>query len=216
VKADEAARLDGEALGTRGRRAFSAARSTSSPSPSACSSGRADEAANAEKLVLAERFAAWAAHTEEGRWRYRGGVLFKPPQRVDPMHLVPVQTDTSAAIPSTRSTTSAARGVSPLTDRGTHLAGALDEAELLHLVPLSRAKDSCSKGLREKPGPDGAAPVQEKPLRRAARTAARWKERISEFHKLKSEGWPLGGARHDRDRQPRRCARPGIASATTA
>src|SRR5205809_921012 len=45
-----------------------------------------DEPANADALALAERFSAWAAHTEEGRRRHRDGVLFKPAQRVDPMH----------------------------------------------------------------------------------------------------------------------------------
>jgi hypothetical protein len=39
-----------------------------------------DEAANAEKLELAARYAAWAAGTPEGRAKHRDGVLFKAPR----------------------------------------------------------------------------------------------------------------------------------------
>ncbi|HEX5128433.1 MAG TPA: pyridine nucleotide-disulfide oxidoreductase, partial [Usitatibacter sp.] len=86
IKADEALGLDGAALeadiarrlgGTFEELAFARR----------VLEWQADEAGHAEDLAAAERFAAWAAHTAEGRRKYKGGVLFKPPQRVEPMNL---------------------------------------------------------------------------------------------------------------------------------
>ena len=51
-----------------------------------------DEAANAEVLEIAQRYAAWATLAPEGKRKHRRGVLFKVPHRLDPHHLVPVET----------------------------------------------------------------------------------------------------------------------------
>jgi NADPH-dependent glutamate synthase beta subunit-like oxidoreductase/NAD(P)H-flavin reductase len=150
----------------------------------------ADEAPHADDLAVAERFAAWAAHTPEGRRRYQDGVLFKPPQRVDPMHLV--ATDVAQEKGYTVHTLHHIRRREgfALTDPGTHLAGALDEANYC-IWCHEQGKDSCSKGLTEKPDAEGkihfkksafGVPLAGCPL----------EERISEFHKLKSEGWAIG------------------------
>ncbi len=149
-----------------------------------------DEPNHGTELALAERFSAWAAHTPEGRRRYRGGVLFKPPQRVDPMHLVPVQTDTSAGYSVHTLSHVRRREGFALTDPGTHLAGALDEANYC-IWCHEQGKDSCSKGLRDKPGPDGKAPFKKSPFG-VSLNGCPLEERISEFHKLKTEGWSVG------------------------
>src|SRR6266446_2859467 len=52
----------------------------------------ADEAANAEPLATAQRYAAWATLSDEGRRKHRRGVLFKVPHRLDMQHLVPAET----------------------------------------------------------------------------------------------------------------------------
>src|SRR5262245_58168051 len=52
-----------------------------------------DETENSAALELAARYAAWAVHTEEGRRRHKSGVLFKVPHKVDPYHLIPVETE---------------------------------------------------------------------------------------------------------------------------
>ena len=149
-----------------------------------------NEPAHAAELALAERFAAWAAHTEEGRWRYRDGVLFKPPQRVDPMHLVPVQTDTSRGYSVHTLHHIRRREGFALTDPGTHLAGALDEANYC-IWCHEQAKDSCSKGLKEKPAEDGTVAFKKSPFG-VPLAGCPLEERISEFHKLKTEGWAIG------------------------
>ncbi len=150
----------------------------------------AGEPAHAKELELAERFSAWAAHTADGRRRFRGGVLFKPPQRVDPMHLVPVETDTSAGYAVHTLRHIRRREGFALTDPGTNLAGALDEANYC-IWCHEQGKDSCSKGLREKPAPDGSVAFRKSPFG-VPLAGCPLEERISEFHKLKAEGWPVG------------------------
>ncbi|HUJ00129.1 MAG TPA: FAD-dependent oxidoreductase [Usitatibacter sp.] len=167
-----------------------------------------DEPAHAAELALAERFSAWAAHTAEGRRRYRGGVLFNPPQRVDPLHLVPVQTDSSAGYSVHTLHHVRRREGFGLTDPGTQLPGALDETNYC-IWCHEQGKDSCSKGLREKPGgsptprpatagsssgagDDASAAAFKKSPFGVPLHGCPLEERISEFQKLKSEGWPVG------------------------
>jgi NADPH-dependent glutamate synthase beta subunit-like oxidoreductase/NAD(P)H-flavin reductase len=150
----------------------------------------ADEKAHAGELEVAERFAAWAAHTAEGRRRYKGGVLFKPPQRVDPLHLVPVETDTSRGYSVHTLHHIRRREGFGLTDPGTHLAGALDEANYC-IWCHEQGKDSCSRGLKEKPTEDGRVEFKKSPFG-VALHGCPLEERISEFHKLKTEGWAVG------------------------
>jgi NADPH-dependent glutamate synthase beta subunit-like oxidoreductase/NAD(P)H-flavin reductase len=189
VKADEAEGLDGEALeaavaarlgGTFDELAFA----------NRVLEWIADETAHAEDLALAERFAAWAAHTAEGRRRYRAGVLFRPPQRVDPMSLVKTDVDTSQGYTVHTLHHIRRREGFALTDPGTGLAGALDEANYC-IWCHEQGKDSCSKGMREKPGADGRAPFKKSPFG-VPLNGCPLEERISEFHKLKTEGWAVG------------------------
>jgi NADPH-dependent glutamate synthase beta subunit-like oxidoreductase len=77
-----------------------------------------------------------------------------------------------------------------LTDPGTDLTGALDEANYC-IWCHEQGKDSCSKGLMEKPAA-GAAVVFKKSHFGVPLAGCPLEERISEFHKLKSEGWPIG------------------------
>src|SRR5438477_1631970 len=139
----------------------------------------------AADLALAERFSAWAADTQEGRCRHRSGIHFKPPQRVDPMQLVPVKTDASAGYSVHTLHHIRRREGFALTDAGTNLAGALDEANYC-IWCHEQGKDSCSKGLREKTGEFKKSPFGV-PL-----AGCPLEERISEFHKLKTEGWAIG------------------------
>ncbi len=189
IKADEAQALDGPALeaqvaqllgGTFDELAFA----------ERILEWLANEPAHAAELALAERFAAWAAHTDEGRWVHRNGVLFKPPQRVDPLHLVPVQTDTSKGYSVHKLHHIRRRVGFALTDPGTNLAGALDEANYC-IWCHEQGKDSCSKGLKEKAAEDGSIAFKKSPFG-VPLAGCPLEERISEFHKLKSEGWPIG------------------------
>jgi hypothetical protein len=77
-----------------------------------------------------------------------------------------------------------------LTDPGTGRAGALDETNYC-IWCHEQGKDSCSKGLKEKPGEDGRAAFKKSPFG-VPLAGCPLEERISEFQKLKSEGWPVG------------------------
>jgi hypothetical protein len=189
IKADEAAKLDGPALEAEVARRIGGAFEELAFAEHILA-WTADEAAHGEDLAAAERFAAWATHTPEGRRRYRDGVLFKPPQRVDPMNLVPTETKDSRGYSVHTLHHIRRREGFALTDPGTNLAGALDEANYC-IWCHEQGKDSCSKGLKEKPDPTGKIHFKKSPFG-VPLAGCPLEERISEFHKLKSEGWAIG------------------------
>jgi NADPH-dependent glutamate synthase beta subunit-like oxidoreductase/NAD(P)H-flavin reductase len=148
----ENAALASEASGQRGNSNVRA------PSASEDARERADDTrpepgSHAAALDLAARYAAWATHTPEGARLHRDGILFKVPHKVDPLHLVAVETEivdgvTMLALPPAQRR---ARDGFALTDSGTDLVGALDHANYC-IWCHNQGKDSCSKGLREKTG----------------------------------------------------------------
>jgi NADPH-dependent glutamate synthase beta subunit-like oxidoreductase/NAD(P)H-flavin reductase len=113
----------------------------------------AAEAANAAMLDVAARYAAWATHTLEGQRHHAGGVLFKVPHKIDPNHLVPVETEAVAGVTMLKMPHRhlRLRDGFGLTDIGTGIEGALDHANYC-IWCHQQAKDSCSKGLQEKSG----------------------------------------------------------------
>ena len=118
-----------------------------------------DEAANAESLELALQYAAWAALSAAGRERHRAGVLFKAPHKLDSQHLVPAVAETTDGYTTHRYPAEKLRRREgfKLTDRGTDLTGALDQAHYC-IWCHEQGKDSCSKGLKEKPKSADEAP----------------------------------------------------------
>src|SRR3954467_13411898 len=146
----------------------------------------ANEPAHAVELELAARYAAWATTTPEGKAKHRAGVLFKTPQKLDYMRLVPVRTDTNGGYAEHRLDHLRLRDGFALTDPGTDLVGALDEANYC-IWCHEQGKDSCSKGLKEKAPTEGfrktvfGVPLAGCPL----------EEKISEFHMVKARGEPL-------------------------
>ncbi|MBC7803258.1 MAG: FAD-dependent oxidoreductase, partial [Candidatus Parcubacteria bacterium] len=156
-----------------------------------------DEAANAERIEGAARYAAWATTTPEGKAKHRAGVLFKVPPKLDFMRLVPVHTDTSQGYSRHGLEHLRLREGFQLTDTGTNLAGALDEANYC-IWCHEQGKDSCAKGLKEKAPvkavADGAAPVAgfKKSPFGVPLAGCPLEEKISEFHMVKARGEPLG------------------------
>jgi len=133
-----------------------------------------DETANAARLESAARYAAWATVTPEGKAKHHRGVLFKVPPKLDYMKLIPVHLETRP------------RDGFKLTDAGTDLAGALDEANYC-IWCHEQGKDSCSKGLKEKaPATGFKQTVFKVPL-----AGCPLEEKISEFHMVKARGEPL-------------------------
>ena len=154
-----------------------------------------DEAAHAAALDLAAKYANWALTTPEGRAQHAPGVLFKQPEKVDPVHLV------HHMITEDRDGVQAFRMDAPhlrhregfaLTDAGTDLAGALDETNYC-IWCHNQGKDSCSRGLKDKPSPDAPQVIKFKKSPFGVTLAGcPLEEKISEFHTLKSQGVAIG------------------------
>jgi NADPH-dependent glutamate synthase beta subunit-like oxidoreductase/NAD(P)H-flavin reductase len=111
------------------------------------------EAENADALDVAARYAAWAVHSPEGQELHRLGVLFKTPHKLDPLRLIPVESEVVNGMSMLKlpSQHCRARDGFALTDQGTDLTGALDEANYC-IWCHHQGKDSCSQGLKEKSG----------------------------------------------------------------
>ena len=152
-----------------------------------------DEAAHADDIDLALRYAAWAAQTGEGRALHKAGVLFRAPRKLDYMRLVPVERETRDGVDRLRLSDGHTRRREgfALTDAGTGLAGALDQANYC-IWCHEQQKDSCSSGLREKKSADGSDPPFRKSPFGVTLVGCPLEEKISEFHKLRAEGWAIG------------------------
>src|SRR5271167_4751160 len=146
-----------------------------------------DEAGNAEALDIAQRYAAWATLSPEGRRKHRRGVLFKVPHRLDMHHLVPVETVERDGVTMLRLPEDdwRRRDGFALTDGGTDLTGALDQANYC-IWCHNQGKDSCSKGLREKDH------TFKKSVFGVALAGCPLEEKISEMNLVKARGNSLG------------------------
>ncbi len=144
-----------------------------------------DSDAHSSELETAMRYAAWAVHTVAGRKRNAGGVLFKVPSKLDFQRLVPVETTDEGGAPTHRLAHLRRRSGFALTDQGTDLVGALDQAHYC-IWCHEQGKDSCSHGLKDKTGAfkDTVFGVQ--------LAGCPLEERISEFQKLKTDGVVIG------------------------
>lgn len=150
-----------------------------------------DEAANEARLKKALHYAAWALRTPEGQTHTQAGILFKSPAKLDFQHLLALETDESKGFPLHRLGHLRQRNGFALTDQGTDLVGALDEANYC-IWCHEQGKDSCSKGLKDKPkSADEPAPFKKSELG-ALLAGCPLEERISEFHKLKTQGVAVG------------------------
>ena len=152
-----------------------------------------DEASHTDALELALQYAAWASHTEAGHARHHDGVLFKSPHKLDFQNLVPSQVTTAKGYTEHRFDVSRLRQRAgfKLTDKGTDLTGALDEANYC-IWCHEQGKDSCSKGLKEKGASGRGAQSFKKSPFGITLAGCPLEEKISEFHKAKTEGLAIG------------------------
>ncbi|MGH8718757.1 MAG: FAD-dependent oxidoreductase [Burkholderiales bacterium] len=160
IKADEAASFDGDALEAE------LAKVIGSPFDELAFAKQVEEwqkeeSANADILAIALRYSAWALSTPAGRERHRHGVLFKTPHKLEYNHLVPVITDERNGHKTFRLSEQRRREGFQLTDPGTDLVGALDEAHYC-IWCHNQGKDSCSKGLKEKASKEPLGAMQKK------------------------------------------------------
>ncbi len=193
-KADAATTFDGVALRTKLESLLGAA-FTELGFARAVKRWQEDEPANADALDTALRYAAWAAHSPEGRVAHRSGVLFRAPRKIDQLKLVPVEHVDIDGVTAWKLAGGHVRRRAgfALTDRGTDFVGGLDEAHYC-IWCHEQGKDSCSRGLPEKKSADGSTPAN--PFRKSVfgvtLAGCPLEEKVSEFNKLRAEGWALG------------------------
>lgn len=150
-----------------------------------------DEANNATRLNNALHYAAWALRTPEGQAHTQRGMLFKSPAKLDYLHLLSMVTDDHAGYTVHRLEHLRQREGFSLTDQGTDLVGALDEANYC-IWCHEQGKDSCSKGYKIKSKNAKEPPTFKKSELGALLAGCPLEERISEFHKLKTQGVAIG------------------------
>jgi NADPH-dependent glutamate synthase beta subunit-like oxidoreductase/NAD(P)H-flavin reductase len=145
------------------------------------------ETEHAAELTKAQQYAAWAALSPAGRAKHHHDILFHVPHKLDPQHLVPVETIEAGGI---------AQFIFPaeklrhregfkLTDAGMDLAGALDQAHYC-IKCHNQAKDSCSTGLKEKTGAFKATVFG------VTLAGCPLEEKISEMNVVKQRGNSIG------------------------
>jgi len=112
-----------------------------------------DEAGHQLPLRAALEYAAWATLSPAGQVRHRRGLLFRVPHRLDMHHLVPIETIERHGVTMLRLPEDEwrARDGFALTDPGTDLAGAQDQANYC-IWCHNQQKDSCRSGLHDKDG----------------------------------------------------------------
>jgi NADPH-dependent glutamate synthase beta subunit-like oxidoreductase/NAD(P)H-flavin reductase len=192
IKDEEAAQIDGTALAAGLDRLFGAEAGAGVAAwerryAEHVAAWMADEAQYTAPLETARLYAAWAVLSPEGRNKHRHGILFKVPGRLDMQRLVPVETIERDGVAMLRLPEDEwrARDGFALTDRGTDLAGALDQANYC-IWCHNQGKDSCSKGLAEK---DGAF---KKTVFGVTLAGCPLDEKISEMNLVKAQGNSLG------------------------
>ncbi|HET6305593.1 MAG TPA: pyridine nucleotide-disulfide oxidoreductase, partial [Rhodopila sp.] len=141
-----------------------------------------------EALDEALRYAAWATLTPDGQAHHSGGTLFRVPHRVDPQHLVPVETIEHDGVTMLRLPEHDWRHREgfALTDHGMNRQQALDQVNYC-IWCHTQGKDSCSLGLKDRK--TGA--FQQSPFG-VTLAGCPLDEKISEMHTLRAQGHVLG------------------------
>jgi NADPH-dependent glutamate synthase beta subunit-like oxidoreductase/NAD(P)H-flavin reductase len=191
-KLQEAEAFDGPTLGGQLERAFGEPFSDLAFARHV-TAWQKDEAAHATQLDTALRYAAWAALSAAGRRKHHNSVLFRAPAKLDYQRLVPVVTDEAGGYlaHSLGREHLRWRDGFKLTDPGTDLVGALDQAHYC-IWCHEQGKDSCSKGLLEKGATGrGTASFRKSPFG-VTLAGCPLEEKISEFHKAKTDGYAIG------------------------
>jgi NADPH-dependent glutamate synthase beta subunit-like oxidoreductase/NAD(P)H-flavin reductase len=147
-----------------------------------------EKAGDAEALDVALRYAAWATLTEAGQAAHSGGTLFRVPRRVDPQHLVPVETIERDGVTMLRLPEEhwRAREGFGLTDAGMNAQQALDQINYC-IWCHTQGKDSCRHGLKDRK----TGQFQKSPFG-VTLAGCPLDEKISEMHTLRAQGAVLG------------------------
>jgi NADPH-dependent glutamate synthase beta subunit-like oxidoreductase/NAD(P)H-flavin reductase len=151
------------------------------------------ESEDTARLEVALHYCAWAAQTPDGRAHHARDVLFRQPDKIDPWSMLAhARTDQQDGVQvfTIQPEHIRRREGFALTDPGTDLRGALDQANYC-IGCHNQGKDSCSKGLKDKPDAQGHA-AYKKTVFGVKLAGCPLEERISEFQIVKAQGHSLG------------------------
>ncbi len=139
-------------------------------------------------LDVAARYAAWATLSGMGRKKHRRGILFKAPHKLDLTRLVAVETVVEQGVTMLRLPSEEWRHREgfALTDPGTDLVGALDQANYC-IWCHNQGKDSCSHGLKDK-----KTSQFQKTVFGVTLAGCPLEEKISEMNLVKARGNSIG------------------------
>ena len=134
------------------------------------------------------RYAAWATLTEGGSAAHPGNTLFRVPHRIDPQHLVPVETIERDGVTMLRLPEDhrRARDGFALTDPGMNPQQALDQINYC-IWCHTQGKDSCRHGLKDRKSGD----FQKSPFG-VTLAGCPLDEKVSEMHTLRAQGSAIG------------------------
>jgi NADPH-dependent glutamate synthase beta subunit-like oxidoreductase/NAD(P)H-flavin reductase len=186
VSAEQAAALDGPGLAAELEALFGGPVSEES-FVEHVSRWMESEADYAGPLHTAAQYGAWAALSPLGQKKHHHGVLFRVPHKLDPQHLIPVETvevDGIARMALPKDKLRHRQGFK-LTDPGMDLASALDQAHYC-IKCHNQGKDSCSTGLKEKTGAFKASVFN------VTLAGCPLDEKISEMNVVKQRGNSIG------------------------
>ena len=110
-----------------------------------------DKELNSEAIAKATSYTIWAIQSQTGRKKHACGVLFKLPAAIDPMQRVVVRHSQRHATDTMQGPSESLRirDGFKLTDHGTDLNGALDQANYC-VWCHQQGRDSCSIGLKNR------------------------------------------------------------------
>ncbi|MGA9869383.1 MAG: FAD-dependent oxidoreductase [Acetobacteraceae bacterium] len=147
-----------------------------------------EKSGDAEALDEAARYAAWATLTPAGKAAHPGNTLFHVPRKVDPLHLVPVETIERDGVTMLRLPEHdwRHRDGFALTDPGMGTRQALDQMNYC-IWCHTQGKDSCSKGLKDRK----TGEYQKSPFG-VLLAGCPLDEKISEMHTLRAQGSVIG------------------------
>lgn len=145
-----------------------------------------------DKVELASKYAIWAVLSEEGREKHKAGVLFKQPKKLDFYNLVAVETVLVEGVSMLRLPEHEwrYRDGFKLTDDGGTLEQSLDDANYC-IYCHNQGRDSCAKGLKEKPDPETGKAAFKKAELGTTLAGCPLEEKISEMNSLKAEGYTV-------------------------
>ena len=144
------------------------------------------------ELELAKQYAAWALHSREGQQKHQQDILFQQPAKTDFVNLVETISIEEDGVSKkvTPSDCHLQRDGFNLTDQGTDLVGALDQAHYC-VICHNRHKDTCSTGILNKgKGDQKLSGFAENPLK-VKLAGCPLEEKISEMHQAKQDGLSL-------------------------